>query len=212
MIRYFLTEKRELKELGEFREKSWVYVVSPDSSDIEALSKLGIDEDFVWDALDPEERARFEQDEDIIYVIAKVPYYDEEDPEVPYKTLPIGIAITPTAFVTICLKDNEIFKDFFQKKIKDFSTKKRNRFLLRIFEVAVIYYLRYLKEIRKRSNDIEKELHRSTRNKELVAMLNLEKSLVYFTTSLRSNELMFENSKWRVFLHSTKRMKTFLKT
>jgi len=195
MIRYFITEKRELKEISEFREKSWVYVVSPDSSDIEVLSKFGIDEDFVWDALDPEERARFEQDEDIIYVIAKVPYYDEKDPEVPYKTLPIGVAITPTAFVTICLNDNEIFKDFFQNKIKDFSTKKRNRFLLRIFEVAVIYYLRYLKEIRKRSNDIEKELHRSTRNKELVAMLNLEKSLVYFTTSLRSNELMFEKLK-----------------
>ncbi|AKI97441.1 magnesium transporter CorA family protein [Kosmotoga pacifica] len=195
MIRYYITEKNELKEIESYIPKCWVNSIKPDENDVIKLKELGIDEDFIYDALDPEERARFEQDEDIIYIITKIPFFDADDPEVPFKTLPLGIAITPEAIITISDHGNEILNDFLNKKVKDFSTKKRFRFLLRIFDRGTVYYLRYLKDIRKRSNDIENELHRSTRNKELVAMLNLEKSLVYFTTSLRSNELMFEKLK-----------------
>lgn len=195
MRNFYLTKDGKLTEINEYIEKCWIDVVDPDDSDIRFLSKFGIDEDFVNDALDPNERARFEQDEDIIYVITKLPYCDEKDEEVPYKTFPLGIAIKPEAIITISSINNEVIKDFKTDKVRDFSTKKHYRFLLRMFERAAIYYLRYLKEIRKKSNEIEQELHRSTRNKELVALLNLEKSLVFFTTSLRSNELMFEKLK-----------------
>ena len=179
MKNFYLTVDGNLNEIREYIDKCWINVVNPDDSDIQFLSSFGIDEDFVNDALDPNERARFDQDEDVIYVITKLPYYDENDEEVPYKTFPLGIAIKPEAIITISAIDNE----------------KHYCFLLRMFERAAIYYLRYLKEIRKKSNEIEQELHRSTRNKELVALLNLEKSLVFFTTSLRSNELMFEKLK-----------------
>jgi len=195
MLKYFITEKDNLKEIDKYVPKCWICSVKPDEKDIEELKNLGIDEDFIYDALDPEERARFEQDEDLIYIITKIPFFDKNDLEVPFKTLPVGIAITPESIITITDHESEIFNDFLSKKVRDFSTKKRFRFLLRIFDRGTLYYLRYLKDIRKRSNDIEAELHRSTRNKELIAMLNLEKSLVYFTTSLRSNELMFEKLK-----------------
>ena len=200
MKNFYLTVDGNLNEIREYIDKCWINVVNPDDSDIQFLSSFGIDEDLVNDALEPNERARFGQDEDVIYVITKLPYYDENDEEVPYKTFPLGIAIKPEAIITISAIDNEVTRDFVMDRVRDFSTKKHYRFLLRMFERAAIYYLRYLKEIRKKSNEIEQELHRSTRNKELVALLNLEKSLVFFTTSLRSNELMFEKLKRKKLL------------
>ncbi|MEA2066905.1 MAG: magnesium transporter CorA family protein [Thermotogota bacterium] len=195
MIRYFLTEDRTLKEIDNLQEKTWIDVQNPCEDDMALLMELGIEEDFVYDVLDPEERARFEQDENNIYIIIKIPFFDKEDPEVPYKTLPLGIVITPEMIVTISACKNEIISGILEKELAGFSTKKKFRFLLKLFERITIYYLRYLKEIRRQSNTIENELHKSTKNAELIAMLELEKSLVYFTTSLRSNELVYEKLK-----------------
>jgi magnesium transporter len=195
MIRYFLTEDRTLKEVDNLQKKTWIDVQNPGEDDMALLMELGIEEDFVYDVLDPEERARFEQDENNIYIIIKIPFFDKEDPEVPYKTLPLGIVITPEMIITIGARKNEIISGILEKGPAGFSTKKKYRFLLKLFERITIYYLRYLKEIRRQSNTIETELHKSTKNAELIAMLELEKSLVYFTTSLRSNELVYEKLK-----------------
>lgn len=195
MIRYFLTEDRTLKEVDNLQEKTWIDVQNPGEDDMALLMELGIEEDFVYDVLDPEERARFEQDENNIYIIIKIPFFDKEDTEVPYKTLPLGIVITPEMIVTISARENEIISGILEKGLAGFSTRKKYRFLLKLFERITIYYLRYLKEIRRQSNTIETELHKSTKNAELIAMLELEKSLVYFTTSLRSNELVYEKLK-----------------
>ncbi|MGC9383821.1 MAG: magnesium transporter CorA family protein [Kosmotogaceae bacterium] len=195
MIRYFLTEDRTLKEVDNLQEKTWIDVQNPGKDDMSLLMELGIEEDFVYDVLDPEERARFEQDENNIYIIIKIPFFDKEDPEVPYKTLPLGIVITPEMIITIGARKNEIISGILEKELSGFSTKKKYRFLLKLFERITIYYLKYLKEIRRQSNIIETELHKSTKNAELIAMLELEKSLVYFTTSLRSNELVYEKLK-----------------
>lgn len=195
MRKILITENGKLEEIKSPIDGCWVNVTSPDRDDVEFLKSLDIDEDFVYDSLDQEERARFEQDEELIYVITKLPYFDGEDEAVPYKTTTLGIAMKSGYFITISGFGNTIVEDILEGRIKDISTKKRNRFLLRIFDRGTIYYLRYLKEIRRLSNEIESELHRSTRNKELVAMLNIEKSLVFFTTSLRSNELMYEKLK-----------------
>ncbi|MFW6119617.1 MAG: magnesium transporter CorA family protein [Petrotogales bacterium] len=195
MIRYFLTEDRTLKEIDNLQEKTWIDVQNPGEDDMALLMELGIEEDFVYDVLDPEERARFEQDENNIYIIIKIPFFDKEDPEVPYKTFPLGIVITPEMIITIGSRENEIISGILEKELAGFSTKKKYKFLLKLFERITIYYLRYLKEIRRKSNTIETELHKSTKNAELIAMLELEKSLVYFTTSLRSNELVFEKLK-----------------
>jgi magnesium transporter len=191
----FISEEGKLKELEAPIDGCWINVTAPDSDDIAFLNSIGIDEDFVYDSLDQEERARFEQDEEVIYVITKLPYFNEQDRDVPYRTTTLGIAMKPGYFITVCSFRNAIIDDIVQGRIRDISTKKRNRFLLRVFDRGTIYYLRYLKEIRRLSNEVESELHRSTRNQELVAMLNLEKSLVFFTTSLRSNELMYEKLK-----------------
>ncbi|MBP8659647.1 MAG: magnesium transporter CorA family protein [Mesotoga sp.] len=195
MREMLLSEYGKLKSIDTPVEGCWINITSPDSEDISFLKEMGVEEDFVYDSLDQEERARFEQDEDLVYIITKLPYFDGEDKAVPYKTMTLGIAMKSGYFVTISGFKSAILEDLIEGRVRDVSTKKRNRLLLRIFDRGTVYYLRYLKEIRRLSNEIESELHRSTRNKELVAMLNLEKSLVFFTTSLRSNELMYEKLK-----------------
>jgi magnesium transporter len=109
-----------------------------------------------------------------------------------YDTIPLGIVITEDHIVTTCLEDLSILHDFSQGKVKGLATFKKTRFVFQILYKNASLYLKYLREINKKTNEIELELHKSMRNQELIRLLNLEKSLVYFTTSLRSNELVME--------------------
>jgi len=116
-----------------------------------------------------------------------------DENEIPiYDTIPLGIIIANNCFVTICLKDNPIFHAFSEKKVKNFFTYKRTRFSYQILYSMSTSYLKYLKQISKQTDAIEKSLHKSMKNKELFSLLNLEKSLVYFTTSLKSNNIVMQ--------------------
>ena len=113
-----------------------------------------------------------------------------------YETIPVGIVLTDECIITVSLKDTPILEVFKNNKIKDFFTFKKNRFALQILAIITSYYLRYLKQINKKTNEIERGLHQSMKNKELYALLALEKSLVYFMTSLKSNKVVLDkNSK-----------------
>ncbi len=109
-----------------------------------------------------------------------------------YSTIPLGIILIGDSIVTICLKDSPIIRDFIENKVKTFYTFKKTRFILQILYRNAIKYLQYLKQIDKESSRIENELHKSMKNKELIQLLALEKSLVYFSTSLKANELVLE--------------------
>jgi magnesium transporter len=109
-----------------------------------------------------------------------------------YSTLPLGIVLNDDYIVTVCLQENNIIDDFFEQKIKTFYTYKKTRFILQILLRIDKYYLSFLKQIDKASKNIETILMKSTRNKELIDMLALEKSLVFFSTSLKSNQTTLE--------------------
>ena len=109
-----------------------------------------------------------------------------------YETIPIGMINAPDCFLTISLKDTPILTNFKNNKIKEFYTFKKTRFALQILFEISMYYLRYLKQINKITNESERELHQSMKNKELYTFLSLEKSLVYFTTSLKSNKVVLD--------------------
>ena len=112
---------------------------------------------------------------------------------IPFTTLPVGIILTKDLIVTICLKANIVWENFIMNiKVIDFSSTNRNRLILHFFQRTAVLYLVYLKEVNKRTTAVEEMLHKAMKNEELIKLLNLEKSLVYFTTSLRSNELMME--------------------
>jgi magnesium transporter len=173
----------------EIQKDCWVRVSNPTPEECEFLSKsLGIPIAFLTDPLDVDERARIEIDEGVTLVIVRIPYFDKDNIDIPYMTIPLGIVFTDDCIVTVCLKFVENFLDFVNGKVKNFSIENRGRFLIQIFFRTALLFLSYLKDINKRTDFIEGELHKSMRNVDL----NIEKSLVFFTTSLRSNEFMME--------------------
>jgi magnesium transporter len=109
-----------------------------------------------------------------------------------YDTLPLGIIVSSDIIVTVCLKDNPIIDELEYYKDRSFHTYKRTRFVLQILFKTAFYYLRYLKHVDRKSGVIEALLHKSMKNEELIKLLNLEKSLVFFTTSLKANEIVME--------------------
>jgi magnesium transporter len=191
---YKTNEERELKKVDGIVKGSWINLVAPTESEIsEICTKLNIPVNFLKDPLDDEERPRIEREDDHLLIIVDYPYIAHDDAGFPiYETIPIGMINTPDCFLTISLKDTPILTNFKNNKIKQFYTFKKTRFALQIlFEIST-YYLRYLKQINKITNESERELHQSMKNKELYTFLSLEKSLVYFTTSLKSNKVVLD--------------------
>ena len=172
----------------------WVNMCAPTEAEINRVAKdTQVSVDLIKDALDDEERPRIERDNGQIYIIVDYPYTTHDDSGFPiYETIPIGIVLTNDCIITVSLKDTPILQEFRKSRIKEFYTFKKTRFALQILFVISSYYLRYLKQINKKTNDIEREVHESMKNKELYALLALEKSLVYFTTSLKSNKVVLD--------------------
>ncbi|WP_071459607.1 magnesium transporter CorA family protein [Bacillus massilinigeriensis] len=188
------TEQRDWNVLDKIEKGCWVNMVMPSSQEIARITnETGISPDFIRDALDDEERPRIEKDEGIVYIIVDYPYFTYDESGFPiYETIPIGIVLTQEVIVTVSLKETPIIHTFRENKVKEFFTFKKTRFALQILFSISSYYLRYLKQINKKTNEIERQLHQSMKNKELYAFLALEKSLVYFTTSLKSNKVVLE--------------------
>jgi magnesium transporter len=172
---------------------SWIHLVDPSAKEVKQVAAAtGITPDFLAAALDEEERSRIESEDDQVLVIVNVPVAQPHDDSLPFDTLPLGIIVTNQVIVTVCLRGDTVIEDFFQNKVKGTNANKRTRFLLQILFRIASTYLRHLRQIDKISNQIERRLHSSMRNEELIRLLNLEKSLVYFNTSLRSNEIVLE--------------------
>lgn len=181
-----------LETVQEFKEGVWIHIVNPEPGELEEVgTSLDIPQDFLRSPLDVDELPRTELEDETIFIIIRIPFYDEEA-DIHMKTIPLGIILKRGMLITICKNENEIIQDLVKGRLKGFSTRKRNRMILQIFYMTAITYLRYLKEINRLSSSIETQLHRSLRNEELIYLLNLEKSLVYITTSLRSNEIVLE--------------------
>lgn len=171
----------------------WVNVINPSECELDQISRCtGIHSDLLKAALDEEERSRIEVEDGQLLILINIPTFESANGDIIYDAIPLGIIVTENNVVTVSLKDNLILKDFEFSKPKAFYTYKKTRFVLQILFMTASYYLRYLKQIDKRSNEVETQLHRSMKNEELIKLLHLEKSLVYFLTSLRANEVVME--------------------
>ncbi|MDM8311227.1 magnesium transporter [Clostridium cadaveris] len=182
-----------LENLDNIEPGCWINVTAPSDEEIILLSKkTGVSMEFLRSPLDDEETSRIEQDGSNVLVIVDIPFTEMEDNSLTYDTYPLAIIHTEKNIITVCLKNSKIITDFIDGKIHSFYTFKRSRFILQILSRVATYYLLYLRQIDKKSLMIEKKLHKSMKNKELIQMLSLEKSLVYFSTSLKSNEITLE--------------------
>ena len=185
--------KPTLKALDTIEHGSWINIVAPSDEELILISKkTGVDLEFLKAALDDEETSRIDIEDDAILIIVDIPFTEMEDNSLTYDTYPLAIIHTDKQLITVCLKNSKILTDFTNDKIKSFYTFKKSRFTLQILNRISTYYLLYLRQIDKKSLMIEKRLHKSMKNRELIQLHSLEKSLVYFSTSLKANELTLE--------------------
>ncbi len=190
MLQIFQTVEDELQENDQISEGCWVALTKPTNEELQqVVQETGIDIDDLRAPLDDEERSRIELEDDYVVVLVDIPSLDEKDR---YVTIPLGIYMTKQLIVTVCLEETPVLKAFMNNRVKEFFTFKRTRFVFQILYRNATSYLRYLRIIDRKSEQIEEKLHISQKNKELIELLELEKSLVYFTTSLRSNETVLE--------------------
>ena len=191
-------ETNILEEIKEFKRGSWIDLVAPSETEIKKVCEsVNIQEDFIRDALDFEEKARIDKEEDdnTILFVVDVPIVEKNEENDVYTTMPLGmIVVRDDYFITVSLRKNKIIEDFEKRKIKDFQTYKKSKLIFQILYLNSSYYLNYLKLINKETEIAEYILKKSMKNKELLKLLSLEKSLVYFTTSLKSNELVMEKT------------------
>lgn len=189
---YKSLENKELQEIEHIENGCWINMVAPSEEEMALVSKkTGAPVEFLKAALDEEETSRIELEENILIVV-DIPFTDMEYNSLTYDTYPLAIIHTQNEIITVCLKNSRVLQDFAEKKVSSFYTFKRSRFILQILYRIANYYLIYLRQIDKKSVLVEKKLHKSMKNKELIQLLALEKSLVYFSTSLKANEITLE--------------------
>jgi len=193
MITIFKSTPTGLEKLDEITNGCWVNVVDPTTDDLEKIVNLGVPQDFVTYPLDMDERPRTEREDDgTLLLLLRIPYFQGLKADVPYATIPLGVILVGQVVVTICRKPNEILNELSSGRLRNLSTAKRNRFILRLLLNTANRYLLYLREINKTVDIVEDQLQLSMQNKEVFELLKYQKSLVYFTTALRGNELMME--------------------
>lgn len=194
MISIYLTDEGKLREQQGIVPGAWVDLCAPTEQELaQVCGTLHIEPDLVRAALDEEERSRIDFEDGHMLVLVDTPTVEmQQGRGFVYSTLPFGIILTEENIVTVCLRENALARAFSESPVKNFSTKKKNRMTLQLLYRNATLFLFYLREVDKASNRVENELHLSMKNKELIQMLGLEKSLVYFSTSLKGNEIVLE--------------------
>lgn len=186
------SETSPFAKIERIEKGCWINLLAPTDEEIHEISRvLEIDLDFLKDPLDSEERSRIEHDDNQTLVIIDIPVVEFSEQadrtDISFSTLPLGMILLPDYLITVCLKETPILEEFKGNRIKNFLTARKNQFMIHLLLRTATYYMRYLKHINRKTEESEDRLHQSTRNRELFELLNLEKSLVYFTTALRSD-------------------------
>lgn len=194
MLYFFQQQGDKLLRLDKMQTGCWIHIAPPfNVAELEKISeRLEIPMDFLTDSLDIDERARFELEEEITLIVINTPILNESVTPEPtlYITVPVGIILTPEYVVTLTAYDTPVMRQFTEGRVRGLRTADTSLLVLQLMEKNVVEYLRCLKDINVRRNTIEQEVYQSSRNKDLMKLLNLEKSLVYFVTSLTSTTMM----------------------
>ncbi len=213
MIQYFKNIDGHTLEIDKPDMGVWVNLVPPFKEEefIELSEDLEIPIEFLRDSLDIDERPRYEMEDNVKFVVIKTPTENNSfnDSDAFYITIPICIILTHTQIVTVNSFDNGAIKKFlnsFQKRHPD----KKNMMILKVFEKVVQNFMEFLKEINHRRNQYETSLYNSNSNEDLLNLMRIQKSLVYFVTALRSNEMLMMKLERTNFLGLNEEEREFL--
>lgn len=184
---YKSLESGPLQELSlkTLEKGAWINIIDPTPYELKVVGNLTeVEPDFLRSALDDEERSHTDVEDNCIMVLTNVPVTRGHDS---YDTLPLALIITKEYIITVCLEDTPVLAEFNEKTAKLFRTFKKTRFLFQILYKSATFYLRYLRQISKLSDEVELKLRHSMRNQEILRLLELQKGLTYFNAALRSN-------------------------
>ncbi|MCH5163339.1 MAG: magnesium transporter CorA family protein [Clostridiales bacterium] len=188
--------KRELVERDAIAPGVWINLENPSDLEIgKVCEETGIPEDMIKAALDEEERAHIDIDGDYTLIVIDIPVINEEQDTYVYSTLPLAMIYSDKYFATVCLRDTSVIGEFVNNAVRNFDVNKRTRFIYQILYTTATKYLHYLKMIDRTANRIQQSLHRSFKNTELIKLLDLDKALVYFSTSLNANQIVIDRIK-----------------
>lgn len=191
MINIFRTNNRRLEEIRTPEPGCWINAVDPTEDELNWLIKeFPFTEEYLHDPLDIDEKARAERDEDVLFTLIKIPHFQGKKDEAPFVTIPLGVIMNNEYIVTIAKEENVIIQEFENNRVKNLNTAKHYRFLLLILLKTATKYLMHLREINKTVDQIEDDLQYSMRNQDIFNLLKYQKVLIYYTTALKSNELM----------------------
>ena len=196
MVEFFKTVDGRITEVSEFTEGCWVNMVHPSSDELEQIAQAAqVEEEFVRAALDPEESSRVDTEDEQLLMIVDIPMVEKssvEDGGQMFTTIPMGIVVAQNAVITVCLEDSIILRSIAEGAVKGVHTSLKTRFVFQILLRIAGRFLKNLRMIERDFTRIEKRLYDSLKNEELIQLLGLSKSLVYFSSSLKGNEVMIE--------------------
>ncbi|HEX3039485.1 MAG TPA: magnesium transporter CorA family protein [Caproiciproducens sp.] len=193
MLSYYKTIDGHIQQIPACEPGCWINCVAPDDEEINSLiSDFQIEPDFFRAAMDEEESSHIDSEDENTLVILDLPVIEKAGKNITYTTTPLGIILTQKNVITVSTKENPVLNEFSGDLVKGVQTNLKTRFLLYVMLRIASRYLQYLKQIDKISNFIEKELRKSMKNSELIQLLDIEKSLVYFSSSLKGNEITIE--------------------
>ena len=195
MMTIYQWENGALKECSELVDSCWINLADPSTAELErVLSFSKVPRDFLTDPLDREERPRFENEDGVSLIIVHVPYpvRGEEDDEsvLPYETIPMGIVLFGKSVITICSTATPAVNAFLDQIRRVCPPAEQNRFTARLLWHGAVLYLRYLRDLHAKTENLEDSLHESISNEVLLKLLTYQKSLVYFTTSLKADNIL----------------------
>lgn len=196
MITYYRSIEGRLCEIAQPEAGCWISMINPTETEISDIEEdMGVDRDYIRAALDEEEPSRIESDDGVTLIVVDYPVAEQDnDPDrtLFYSTVPMSIITTDKHVITVSARENSVLEEIAKGVVKGVQPQFRTRFVFTILLRIANRYLQYLKQIDKISNYVEGKMYKSMQNKGLVQLLGLEKSLVYFSTSLKTNEAILE--------------------
>jgi magnesium transporter len=193
MLSYYKTIDGHISPIPNCEPGCWINCVAPDDAEINGLiADYQIEPDFFRAAMDEEESSHIDCEDENTLIIIDMPVIEKAGKNITYTTTPLGIILTEKNVITVSTKENPVINEFSEGVVKGVQTNLKTRFVLHFMLRVASRYLQYLKQIDKISNFVEKELRKSMKNSELIQLLDIEKSLVYFSSSLKANETTIE--------------------
>ena len=193
MLSYFKTVDGRVRSTAGWGPGCWINCVAPSEDEIAGLIRdFSIEPDFFRAAMDEEESSHIDSEDGNTLIIIDIPVVERTGKEIAYVTTPLGIILTEKNVITVSTRENPILDEFAEGIVRGVQTNLKTHFILHLMLRIASRYLQYLKQIDRMTSQIERELRRSMKNSQLLQLMDIEKSLVYFSSSLKGNELTIE--------------------